>query len=197
MNYTILNNRIITSQYVIDLLDEIKKSDDDIDLHEQVRYDLFNEFSNLILQGKITFGFVYTDNEENKLRGRVGNFSGFRTGTQKFKLIPNNKLPKEESKEPTCLRYWDFGRSDWRSFKKDLFIVATSFYNDEENKWYDDPEKAGFKSKFYNTNGRYKRVERKDTLEEKQKRDKINLKEETKRETQIQKELKRRLKLNK
>lgn len=193
-NFSIINDKIITSRYTLSLLDLIKKSEDNNDFSEQTKIDLFSEFKNLILQGKITFGYQYCDNEENRLRGRVNKFSGFRTGTQKFKLIPDNKRPKSESEEQTCLRYYDFGRENWRSHKKDLFVVATSFWSETENKWYDAPEKAGFKSKFYNTNGKYKRVDREDTQEEKIKRNKINSNEEEKRNKQILTQIKRTLK---
>lgn len=187
MNYTIINDKIITSNYVLDIINIIQKSKDD----EEIKKVLFNEFEKLILQGKITFSYVYTNNKENELRGRIGHFSGFRHGTQFLKLIPENKRPKSRSTERTCLRYYDYGRMNWRSFKKNLFIVATSFYSDKDKKWYDNPEEAGFKSNWRNINSRYKRVERPDTAEESMKREKINKKENEKRQTQIEKQKKR------
>ena len=180
-NFTILNNKIITSPYVLDIFNIIEKSEDS----EGVKKVLYDEFSKLVLQGKITFGFVYTNNKENELRGRIGKFSGFRTGSQFLKLIPTNKRPKSRSTEPTCLRYYDFGRMAWRSFKKDLFVVATSFWSEADQKWYDDPYKAGFESNWKNINSKYKRYNRPDTPEEMIKRAKINAKEEAKRNDQI------------
>jgi len=187
MNFTILDDKIITSRYVLDMLDVINKAKGD----DESKGILFDEFQKLILQGKITFGYVYTKNEENELRGRVGSFSGFRHGTQFLKLIPDNKRPKTRSTEPTCLRYYDFGRMNWRSFKKNLFIIATSFYSDKDQKWFDNPLDAGFKSNWRNINYKYKRVERADTTEEMIKRAKINKKEDEKRQTQIDKQRKK------
>ena len=182
-NYTIIDNKIITSSYVLDMFDIINKAEND----DEVKKVLYDEFSKLILQGVVTFGFVYCNNEENDLRGRIGKFSGFRTGTQFLKLIPTNKRPKSRSSEQTCLRYYDRGRMAWRSFKKDLFVVATSFWSEKDQTWYDDPYKAGFESNWKNINSKYKRYNRPDTPEEMIKRAKINAKEETKRNDQIAK----------
>lgn len=187
-NFIIINEKIITSKYVLDLIDVIKKAEGD---EEERKSILFSEFQKLILQGKITFGYVYTDNKENELRGRIGSFSGFRHGTQFLKFIPENKRPKSRSTERTCLRYYDFGRLNWRSFKKNLFVVATSFFSDTDQKWYDNPEEAGFKSNWRNINYKYKRVERPDTSEEMIKREKINQKEAQKRQNQIEKQMKK------
>lgn len=190
MNYTVLDDKIITSRYVLDMLDVINKSKDD----DESKGILFNEFEKLVLQGKITFGFVYTNNDENQLRGRVGKFSGFRHGTQYFKIIPENKRPKSRSTEKTCLRYYDLGKMGWRSFKKNLFVVATSFFSETDNKWFDNPEDAGFKTNWRNINYKYKRIDREDTEEERLKREKINKKEEQKRADQIEKTSKKKLK---
>lgn len=195
MNYTIIGGKIISSSYVLDMFNYIEKAQEDDISPDDVRKVLFDEFEKLVLQGKITFGFVYTENKENELRGRIGNFSGFRTGTQFLKLIPANKRPKSRSTEETCLRYYDFGRMAWRSFKKTLFVVASSFFNDKDGKWYDTPEAAGFTSNWKNINSKYKRSERKDTKAEALKRAKIEDKEIDKRNTQIAKQQKKRYKI--
>lgn len=183
-NFVILNDKIITSRYVLDMMEFIQKAEN----NEESKKVLYDEFSKLVLQGLITFSYTYTDNEENRLRGRVGKFSGFRHGTQYLGLIPDNKRPKSRSSEPTCLRYYDMGRMSWRSFKKNLFVVATSFLDKRDGKWKDNPINAGFKSNWneirYMNNG-FKRKERSDTKEEKLIREKINKKELDKRNRQI------------
>lgn len=188
-NFIILDNKIITSKYVLDVFDFIEKSNN---TREEKGKVLFDEFQKVILQTKCTFGFTYTDNSENALRGRVGAFSGFRQGTQRLSLMPNNKWPKSRSKEPTCLRYYDFGRMAWRSLKKDRFAVATSFWNEEEQKWVDTPDKANISSnwnkiKNLNSLSKHKQSNRPDTIEEQTKREKVNKRELEKRNRQISK----------
>lgn len=137
------------------------------------------------MQGKITFGFRYCDNHENRLRGRVGSYSGWRNGTRAFKHMPSNKIPINRSDELTCIRYYDLGRMGWRSFKKSLFVVCSSFYSELDGQWHDTPEAAGFKRTWRNTNDQYSREDREDTAEEKAKRKKIEEKEVAKRERQV------------
>lgn len=187
-NYRIINNKIITSKYFLSLFDMIEKSKS----NENLKNILFNEFQKVVLQTKCTFGFVYVDNNENKLRGRVGKFSGFRHGTQRLDLIPDNKWPVERSKDKKNLRYWDFGRSSWRSFNKQNFVIATSFWNNDLKKWVDTPEEANIESDWkiiskLNLEKDYIKSNREDTEEEKIKRDKINKKENKKRLEQIEK----------
>src|SRR5690606_29220337 len=130
-NFIILNDKIITSKYVLDLTNYIEKSKDKFKA-EKV---LLSEFKKLVLQGKVTFLYLYCDNKENQLRGRVRASAGFRNGTQRLDFIPNNKWPKSRSKNTTALRYYDFGRENWRSFRLNSFIVATSFWDDTEKRW--------------------------------------------------------------
>lgn len=188
-NFIILNNKIITSKYVLDVFSFIEKADKTKDEKEKV---LLNEFQQIILQTKCTFGYTYTDNTENALRGRIGAFSGFRQGTQRLLLIPNNMWPKSRSKEPTCLRYYDFGRMAWRSFKKNRFVVVTSFWNEKEQKWVDTPDQANISSnwgeiKKLNKLSDHIKSNRPDTESERLKREKINKLEEEKRTRQINK----------
>lgn len=187
-NFTILNDKIITSKYVLDLINHIEKAESK-DEAEKV---LYNEFSKLILQGKVTFLFLYCDRYENRIRGRVRASAGFRHGTQRKDFIPDNKWPKTRSKNKTALRYYDFGRAGWRSFRKNHFIVATSFWDDRENKWKDNPYDAGFTSDWDKIKGLnrledYKPVNRPDTKEEREKRDKVIKREAEKRVRQIKK----------
>lgn len=194
----VLFNTKTKSDYFNEINDWIEKSDNgEEDRQLEISEQLALEYEKMSLQGKITFGFKYCENEENKLRGRVGKFSGWRTGTRAFKLMPDNKIPKSFSEEKTCIRYYDFGRMSWRSFKRDLFVVCTSFYNESDGQWYDNPEQAGFKNTWRNSNYKFKRSNRKDSQDEKVKRGKIILKEEIKRDKQIDTEIKRRLKVKK
>ncbi len=152
---------------------------------------LFDEFRKLILQGKITFTYLYCDREENRLRGRVRSSSGFRNGTQRLDLVPDNKYPKTRSPNTTALRYWDFGRSGWRSFRKDHFVVATSFWDAENNEWKDNPYDAGFvsdwrKIRYLNRLSKYVQSDRPDTPQEIAKRLSVAKKEREKRKRQIQ-----------
>lgn len=186
-NFAILNNKIITSRYTLDVIDYIEKSND-----KDKNRVLLKEFSKLILQGKVTFLYLYCDRHENRIRGRVRSSAGFRTGTQRLKIIPNNKWPKSRSKNRTALRYYDFGREGWRSFRKDSFIVATSFWDAREEKWKDNPYDAGFTSNWnairgLNKLGDHVRVDRPDTEQERLKRIKVAERERLKREEQIKK----------
>lgn len=184
----------VIGSYYDDILDFIEKSDYS---EEEVRIVLFQEFRKLILQGKITFMFTYCDSVENRLRGRVGSSSGFRHGTQRLSLIPNNRWPKKRSKNQTALRYYDFGRYDWRSLRKDLFVVATSFFDERDKKWKTNPLEAGFTTNWKDIVGLnrlkdYKKVYRQDTREEETMRELIKRREAAKRLRQIEKTLKKK-----
>ena len=173
---------------MLDMCDFIEKADIPKKEKEKI---LFGEFQKVILQTRCTFGFTYTDNDENVLRGRVGRFSGFRNGTQRLDFIPNNKWPKSRSSERTLLRYWDEGRSGWRSFKKDRFVVVTSFWDEKNKKWVDTPDQANVSSNWkeirsLNKISDYKQSNRPDTKEEKIKRERVAKKEFEKRQRQIQ-----------
>lgn len=183
----ILENKFGRGEYFDSINNWIEKSDKgDKKSQELIARQLSREFEMLSMQGRLIFGFKYTNNLENRLRGRVGRFSGWRQGTRRLKLIPNNKRPISVSKEPTCIRYYDISKMSWRSFKKGLFVVATSFYNEREQKWVDTPEEANFRRTWINDNWKYDRVDRMDTQEELKARQKIQLKEQVKREKQIQ-----------
>jgi hypothetical protein len=182
----------LKSSYLSQIEDWIQKSDDgSVESQEHIASQLSVEFDRLSLQGKVTFGFRYCKNEENELRGRVGMYSGWRVGTRAFKFIPDNRIPFSRSKEPTCIRYYDFGRMSWRSFKKNLFVVCSSFYSAEEDKWFDTPEEAGFTSTWNNDNHLYQRVEREDSVEENAKRAKIFRQQRDKRTAQIERNRKK------
>lgn len=188
MNYTLVEGKIITAQYVLDMLDFISKAED----NTQARKILIGEFQKLILQGKITFAYTYADNGENRLRGRIGRMAGFRTGTQRLKLIPSNRWPKTRSKNTTAIRYYDFGRMGWRALRKDCFVVATSFYDIRDKKWKDDPYEAGFTSNWNRIKGlnllkNYIPTSNAESPEELQKRHQIENKEAKKRIEQIRK----------
>lgn len=181
------------SKYLQDIEDWIQKSDDGTEESQtEIASRLSSEFDRLSMQGKVTFGFRYCDNAENKMRGRVGMYSGWRTGTRAYKFIPENRIPFSRSTEPTCIRYYDFGRMAWRSFKKTLFVVCSSFYSAEEDKWFDTPEEAGFTSGWDNENHLFHRVERDDTPEEEEKRNKISRKLVQQRNAQIERNRKKR-----
>lgn len=188
-----MNQNPIKSSYFLKVENWIQKSDDGTpESREHISLALSSEFDRLSMQGKVTFGFRYCKNRENELRGRVGMYSGWRNGTRALKFIPDNRIPFSRSKEPTCIRYYDFGRMDWRSFKKDLFVVCSSFYNAEEDKWVDTPEEAGFSSSWDNENHLFQRVEREDTAEEASKRAQIFRAQAVKRASQIERNRKKR-----
>lgn len=189
LNYVRMDDHFFTNPYTVDALSLIQKAHTD-EQKEEVYEVLLAEFQRLVLQGLIMFGYVYTDNDENKERGRVGKFSGFRKGTQYLRHIPDNKRPRSRSSEPTCLRYYDFGRMNWRSFKKDNFVVATSFYDQRDGKWKDNPYDAGFQSewvKIAKLNNGFRFKDRPDTAEEAKLRKQIAAKEKERREREINK----------
>lgn len=187
MKIEVENGKIVFKKSYFQQIDDwINKSDDgNTEKQEEIAMQLSDQFEMLSLQGKVTFGFKYCDNAENKLRGRIGKYSGWRTGTRDFKMMPDNKIPKSISKEPTCIRYYDFGRMNWRSFKRTLFVVCSSFFNSKDGKWYDNPTDAGFKNTWQSDNHLGMRNDRPDTKEESEKRTIINKKEQEKRDRQI------------
>lgn len=187
-NFIVLNEKIITSKYVLDLTNYIEKAED----KSKAEKILLGEFEKIVLQGKVTFMYLYCDRHENRIRGRVRASAGFRHGTQRKDFIPDNKWPKTRSSNKTALRYYDFGRAGWRAFRKDCFIVATSFWDDSDNKWKDNPYDAGFTSdwdkiKDLNRLEDYIPSDRPDTEEEMKKRQKVTKQEAEKRERQINK----------
>lgn len=170
--------------YFLRVEDMIQKGDFPL---EKVKKYLLDEFIKYSLQTKVTFGFRYTKNKENILRGRVGRYSGFRTGTRRFKLIPGNEIPVNRNPDETGLRYYDFGRGSWRSFKKDMFVVCFAFWSEELNKWCESPEEAKLTNQ--DDNYKYKRINTPLTEEQKKLKNKAAKKDAEKREREIKKML--------
>lgn len=146
---------------------------------------LLEDFQIYAKKTKLIFQYLYCDRYENEIRGRVGKTAGWRTGTQAFMLIPANKRPRNRSTNTTAERYYDFGRMNWRAFRKNYFIVISAFLNKKTGKYEDTPEKAGLKRDTHNMNHLFEYRDIPETAEEVQKRAEIRQKEEIKRDKQI------------
>lgn len=99
-------------------------------------------------QTKLIFGFVYTDNPENRLRNRTGTFSGWREGTRSFSYIENAHIPIHKNKDKDSITYYDINRVSWRKFKGPNFVKILYFWNEKEKDWKSTPEEAGLNPSF-------------------------------------------------
>lgn len=178
--------------YFYRINDFISKADDGTEeAQERIKKKLNKEFQQFSMQGKVTIGYRYCDREENRLRGRVGTFAGWRVTTRAFKFMPPNVIPETRSKNKTAVRYYDFGRADWRSYRKDYFVVMSSFWNEEKQEWVDTPEAAGFKRTWKNDNHKYEKDKTFFDEELEKKKRKAKEKDIKKRKEQIEKQKKK------
>lgn len=175
----------------------ISKADDGSnEAQERIKRQLSREFEQFSMQGKVTIGYRYCDREENRQRGRVGSFAGWRVTTRAYKYMPPNVIPETRSKNKTAVRYYDFGRADWRSYRKDYFVVMSSFWSEEKQEWVDTPEEAGFKRTWKNDNKKYKKDREFFDEELDKKKKAAKLKDIKKKKEQIEKQ-KKKMKSNK
>lgn len=105
---------------------------------------LLKDFEYYSLLTKVIFMFKYADYEENRTRGRANRPAGFREGTRNFSYIPANKIPRKRKRPDHLIRYYDIGRSNWRSFRKSNYLVISAFWSASAGKYVDTPEEAGF-----------------------------------------------------
>lgn len=106
----------------------------------------------------VQFGYVYVNNEKNRVLGRVGNFTGTRFGTRNLDLIPTSKKPKSRNPSTRTIRYFDTGKFGsirgangkyktadggavnglWRSFGYGKVVVITKVWSFVKNKFVTD-----------------------------------------------------------
>lgn len=173
--------------YYQEQLDIIEKAQKQGIPEGEIKKYLIQEFDIYAKKTNVIITFVYCDRRENVERSRVGKSAGWRVATQAFNLIPENKRPQIRSANTTATRYWDRGRSAWRAFRKDCFIVISSFQNTKTKKFEDTPEGAGLKRNKRNVNHLFKYKDRRDTPEEKAKQMRVSKREEEKKSRELKK----------
>ena len=174
--------------------DLIKSALKDPKKNDKVQKKLLKDFQDFGHQTKLIILFVYCNRPENVERGRVGQVAGWRLGSICFRMIPDNKRPQSRKPEDGAVRYYDYFRANWRSFRRSCFVKIGFFWDEKNNDFVEDPRECGLKRNAKNTNSEYPYKARRDTSEERKKRRDVEYKEAEKRAREIEKTQK---KLNK
>lgn len=157
---------------------------------------LLREFQDYARHTSVIIMYKYCDNAENRLRGRVNTLAGSRIGTIDFSIIPDNRIPNTHRPIENLTRYYDLNRADWRSFRDNMFIVITAFFNKKTKEYVDTPEEAGLRRNKPDKNYLFKKVNRTDTSQEVMKRQQVIQREQEKREREIRQTIIRQKKNN-
>ncbi|WP_277486720.1 SH3 beta-barrel fold-containing protein [Catalinimonas alkaloidigena] len=105
---------------------------------ERIALSTLSDFQKYSKLTKVRFIFRYANNEYNRDRGRAGNISATRTATTNLSIVPISKHPRSRNSDTSTVRFYDFNRAGWRSFRRDNIVILTEVFSVEKNRWTTD-----------------------------------------------------------